>query len=132
MNSIQAVKLRENNMWILQDAWTNAYESAVIYAPVEIPGMQTVITGCESSNIAVLPSGFSILPDGLESRPFVITSSPEDRSSEGGSLLTVAFQILTSNSPTAKLSKESVESINNLLSCALHKIKARFQCDNGY
>lgn len=130
--SIQAVKLRENNMWILQDAWTNAYESAVIYAPVEIPGMQTVITGCESSNIAVLPSGFSILPDGLESRPFVITSSPEDRSSEGGSLLIVAFQILTSNSPTAKLSKESVESINNLLSCALHKIKARFQCDNGY
>uniref|UniRef100_A0A0V0IS60 Putative homeobox-leucine zipper protein GLABRA 2-like n=1 Tax=Solanum chacoense TaxID=4108 RepID=A0A0V0IS60_SOLCH len=130
--SIQAVKLRENNMWILQDTCTNAYESAVVYAPVDIAGMQSVITGCDSSNIAVLPSGFSILPDGLESRPFVITSRPEDRSSEGGSLLTVAFQILTSNSPTTKLSKESVESINNLLSCTLHKIKTRFQCDNGY
>ncbi|KAF3649658.1 Homeobox-leucine zipper protein GLABRA 2 [Capsicum annuum] len=129
--SIQAVKLREN-MWILQDTCTNAYESAVVYAPVDIAGMQSVITGCDSSNIAMLPSGFSILPDGLESRPFVITSKPEDRSSEGGSLLTVAFQILTSSSPTAKLSKESIESINNLLSCTLHKIKASFQCDNGY
>ncbi|XP_060205755.1 homeobox-leucine zipper protein GLABRA 2-like [Lycium barbarum] len=130
--SIQAVKLRENNMWILQDTSTNAYESAVVYAPVDIAGMQSVITGCDSSNIAVLPSGFSILSDGLESRPFFITSRPEDRSSEGGSLLTVAFQILASNSPTAKLCKESAESINNLLSCTLHKIKTSFQCDNGY
>ncbi|CAN4086826.1 unnamed protein product [Withania somnifera] len=130
--SVQAVKLRENNMWILQDTCTNAYESAVVYAPVDIAGMQSVITGCDSSNIAVLPSGFSILPDGLESRPFVITSRQDDRSSEGGSLLTVAFQILTSNSPTEKLSKESVESIHDLLSCTLHKIKASFQCDNGY
>ncbi|KAK4361905.1 hypothetical protein RND71_017146 [Anisodus tanguticus] len=130
--SIQAMKLRENNMWMLQDTCTNAYESAVVYAPVDIAGMQSVITGCDSSNIAVLPSGFSILSDGLESRPSFITSRPEDRSSEGGSLLTVAFQILTSNSPTAKLSKESVESINNLLSCTLHNIKTSFQCDNGY
>ncbi|CAN4088971.1 unnamed protein product [Withania somnifera] len=130
--SILAVKLRGENMWIFQDTCTNAYESAVIYAPVDIAGMQSVITGCDSSNIAVLSSGFSILPDGLESRPFVITSRPEDKSSEGGSLLTVAFQILTSNSPTAKLSKESVESVNNLLSCTLHKIKAIFQCDYGY
>ncbi|XP_075107444.1 homeobox-leucine zipper protein GLABRA 2 isoform X1 [Nicotiana tabacum] len=130
--SIQAVKLRENNMWILQDTCTNAYESAVVYAPVDIAGMQSVITGCDSSNTAVLPSGFSILPDGIESRGLVITSKPEDRSSEGGSLLTIAFQILTSNSPTAKLSKESVESVNNLLSCTLHKIKTSFQCDDAY
>nr|XP_016501674.1 PREDICTED: homeobox-leucine zipper protein GLABRA 2-like [Nicotiana tabacum] len=130
--SIQAVKLRENKMWILQDTCTNAYESTVVYAPVDIAGMQSVITGCDSSNTAVLPSGFSILPDGIESRGLVITSKPEDRSSEGGSLLTVAFQILTSNSPTAKLSKESVESVNNLLSCTLHKIKTSFQCDDGY
>ncbi|XP_019224886.1 PREDICTED: homeobox-leucine zipper protein GLABRA 2 isoform X2 [Nicotiana attenuata] len=130
--SIQAVKLRENNMWILQDTCTNAYESAVVYAPVDIAGMQSVITGCDSSNTAVLPSGFSILSDGIESRGLVITSKPEDRSSEGGSLLTIAFQILTSNSPTAKLSKESVESVNNLLSSTLHKIKTSFQCDDAY
>lgn len=103
----------------------------VVYAPVDIASMQSVMTGCDSSNTAVLASGFSILPDGLESRPLVITSKPEEKSTEGGSLLTIAFQILTSNSPTAKLSMESVESLNNLVSCTLQKIKKCLQCEDG-
>lgn len=119
-------------MWVLQDTCTNCFESMIVYAPVEIKGIQSVITGCDSSNIAVLPSGFSILPDGIESRNLVITSRPEEeKSAEGGSLLTIAFQILTSNSPTSKLSVESVESINSLISCTLHKIKESLNCEDG-
>lgn len=127
--SIQTMKSKEN-MWILQDSCTNSYESMVVYAPVDVTGMQSVMTGCDSSDIAILPSGFSILPDGLESRPLVITSKPEEKSTEGGSLLTTAFQILTSNSPTAKLSMESVESISNLISCTLRNIKTSLQCED--
>lgn len=118
-------------MWILQDCCTNSYESMVVYAPVDIAGMQSVMTGCDSSNLAVLPSGFSILPDGIESRPLVITSRPEEKTSEGGSLLTVAFQILTNASPTAKLTIESVESVNTLISCTLKNIKTSLQCEEG-
>ncbi|XP_021654904.2 LOW QUALITY PROTEIN: homeobox-leucine zipper protein GLABRA 2 [Hevea brasiliensis] len=121
--TIQAMKSKGNPMWVLQDCCTNAYESMVVYASVDINGMQSVITGCDSSNIAVLPSGFSILPDGLESRPLVITSRQEEKGTEGGSLLTMAFQILTNTSPTAKLSTESVESVNTLISCTLRNIK---------
>ena len=118
-------------MWILQDSCTNAYESMVVYASVDITGMQSVTTGCDSSNLAILPSGFSILPDGLEARPLVITSREEERSTEGGSLLTVAFQILTNNSPTAKLTVESVESVKTLISCTLRNIKTSLQCEEG-
>ncbi|KAL5824695.1 hypothetical protein ACOSQ3_020758 [Xanthoceras sorbifolium] len=129
--TIQTVKSKENGMWILQDSCTNSYESMVVYAPVDITGMQSVITGCDSSNIAVLPSGFSILPDGLESRPLVITSRQEEKSTEGGSLLTIAFQILTNNSPTARLSMESVESVSTLISCTLRNIKTSLQCEDA-
>ncbi|KAI3455444.1 hypothetical protein Pfo_012107 [Paulownia fortunei] len=124
-----AMKTDEHNMWVLQDSCTNAYESMVVYAPVDINGMQSVMTGCDSSNVAVLPSGFSILPDWIESRPLVITSRPEEKST-GGSLLTIAFQILISNSPTAKLSMDSVDSINTLISCTLQKIKSSLQCED--
>lgn len=126
---IQAMKTKDQNMWILQDSCTNAYESMVVYAPVDINGMQSVITGCDSSDIALLSSGFSVLPDGIESRSLVITSKPEEKSTEGGSLLTIAFQILTSNSPTAKLSMESVDSVNTLISCTLQSIKKFLQCE---
>ncbi|KAH6758817.1 HD-ZIP IV family of homeobox-leucine zipper protein with lipid-binding START domain-containing protein [Perilla frutescens var. frutescens] len=125
-----AMKNDVQKMWVLQDSSTNAYESMIIYAPVDIKGMQAVMTGCDSSNIAVLPSGFSILPDGIESRPLVITSRPEEKSTEGGSLLTMAFQILISNSSTAKLSLDSVDSVNTLISCTLQHIKSTLQCED--
>lgn len=129
--SIQAMKSKDNTMWILQDSCTNAYESMVVYAPVDMTGMQSVMTGCDSSNIAILPSGFSILPDGVESRPLVITSRPEEKSTEGGSLLTIAFQILTNTSPTAKLTMESMESVNTIISCTLKNIKTSLQCEDS-
>lgn len=125
------MKSKDNSMWVLQDSCTNAYESMVVYAAVDITGMQAVMTGCDSSNIAALPSGFSILPDGLESRPLVISSRHEEKSSEGGSLLTIAFQILTNTSPTAKLTVESVESVNTLISCTLRNIRTSLQCEDG-
>ncbi|XP_059290793.1 homeobox-leucine zipper protein GLABRA 2-like [Lycium ferocissimum] len=128
--TIQTMKLKEDT-WILQDTCTNAYESTIVYASVDIPHMKSVMTGRDSSNTAVLPSGFSILSDGLESRPLVITSIPEETCTDGGSLLTVVFQILTSNSPAAKLTVESVESVNNLISRALRRIKTSLQCEDG-
>ncbi|XP_016169615.1 homeobox-leucine zipper protein GLABRA 2 [Arachis ipaensis] len=129
--TIQTIKSKENSMWVVQDCCTNAYESMVVYAPVDITGIQSAMTGCDSSNLAVLPSGFSIVPDGMESRPVVITSRQEEKNTEGGSLFTIAFQILTNASPTAKLTMESVESVNTLLSCTLRNIRTSLQCEDG-
>lgn len=129
--TLLATKSREGNMWILQDSCTNSFESLVVYAPVDINRMQLVMTGCDSSNITLLPSGFSILPDGPETRTQVITSRPEERVTEGGSILTIAFQILANSSPTAKLTMESVETVGALISCTLQNIKTSLKCEDG-
>ncbi|KAG9456147.1 hypothetical protein H6P81_000655 [Aristolochia fimbriata] len=120
-----------NNMWVIQDNCTNSFESLVVYAPVNTTTMQSVITGCDSGSVAVLPSGFSVLPDGLDTRPLVLTSSRSgDRSPQGGSLLTVAFQVLANASPAAKLTMESVETVNTLLATTLQRIKTSLQCED--
>ncbi|KAF7814256.1 homeobox-leucine zipper protein GLABRA 2 [Senna tora] len=132
--TILAVKSQDKKSikWILQDSCTNAYESMVVYAPVDITPMQSVITGCDSSNLPILPSGFSILPDGI--RPSVITSKHQENTNggggRGGSLLAMAFQLLASTSPTAKLTRESVESVNTLISCTLRNIRTSLQCED--
>ncbi|KAE9600469.1 hypothetical protein Lalb_Chr14g0373201 [Lupinus albus] len=118
-------------MWIVQDNSTNPYESMVVYAPVDIAGIQSVMTGCDSSNLTILPSGFSIIPDGFESRPLLISSRQDEKNTEGGSLFTIALQILTNVSPTAKLSVESVDTVNNLVSCTLRNIRTSLQCEDG-
>ncbi|RDX88552.1 Homeobox-leucine zipper protein GLABRA 2, partial [Mucuna pruriens] len=129
--NIQKMQSKDNSVWILQDSCTSAYESMVVYAPVEFAGIQSVMSGCDSSNVAVLPSGFSILPDGIETRPLVITSRQEEKGTDqGGSLFTMAFQIIANASP-AKLTMESVEPVNNLVSCTLRNIRTSLQCEDG-
>ncbi|RWW67126.1 hypothetical protein BHE74_00025472 [Ensete ventricosum] len=93
---------------------TDASGSLVVYAPVDVPAMHLVMSGGDSSYVALLPSGFAILPDGRKAV---------------GSLLTVAFQILVNSQPTAKLTVESVETVNNLISCTVQKIKAALRCE---
>ncbi|XP_006647677.1 homeobox-leucine zipper protein ROC5 [Oryza brachyantha] len=116
-----AVSANQSSMLILQETCTDASGSIVVYAPVDIPAMQLVMNGGDSTYVALLPSGFAILPDG----PRIGASGYET----GGSLLTVAFQILVNNQPTAKLTVESVETVNNLISCTIKKIKTALQCD---
>uniref|UniRef100_A0A0E0K3J2 Uncharacterized protein n=1 Tax=Oryza punctata TaxID=4537 RepID=A0A0E0K3J2_ORYPU len=116
-----AVSANQSSMLILQETCTDASGSIVVYAPVDIPAMQLVMNGGDSTYVALLPSGFAILPDG----PRIGATGYET----GGSLLTVAFQILVNNQPTAKLTVESVETVNNLISCTIKKIKTALQCD---
>uniref|UniRef100_A0A7N0TRW0 Uncharacterized protein n=1 Tax=Kalanchoe fedtschenkoi TaxID=63787 RepID=A0A7N0TRW0_KALFE len=124
--TIQATESKDNPIWVLQDTCTNTFESTIVYGLVDPTHMRSaVMNGCNSSNTAILPSGFSILSDGLESRPSVITSQPED-SNSGGSLLTMAIQALVNTSPTA----EAVDSVSTLVSCALSNIRKCLQCED--
>ncbi|KAF7085103.1 hypothetical protein CFC21_088588 [Triticum aestivum] len=114
-----AMSANQSSMLILQETCTDASGSIVVYAPVDIPAMQLVMNGGDSTYVALLPSGFAILPDG---------PSIGSEHKTGGSLLTVAFQILVNSQPTAKLTVESVETVNNLISCTIKKIKTALQC----
>ncbi|CDY16639.1 BnaA09g20170D [Brassica napus] len=113
----------QSNMLILQESCTDASGSYVIYAPVDIVAMNVVLSGGDPDYVALLPSGFAILPD--------VVSSSTTASGSCGSLLTVAFQILVDSVPTAKLSLGSVATVNSLIKCTVERIKAALACDVG-
>nr|POE69422.1 homeobox-leucine zipper protein anthocyaninless 2 [Quercus suber] len=121
----------ESNMLILQETWTDASGSVVVYAPVDAPSINVVMSGGDSTYVALLPSGFSILPDDQSffggpqnCNGTVIKEDNNGCDGSGGCLLTVGFQILINSQPAAKLTVESVETVNNLISCTIQKIKA--------
>ncbi|XP_022986270.1 homeobox-leucine zipper protein HDG2-like isoform X2 [Cucurbita maxima] len=115
---VNSTNSSQSNMLILQESCTDPTVSFVIYAPVDIVAMNVVLNGGDPDYVALLPSGFAILPDG---------GGGEGVS--GGSLLTVAFQILVDSVPTAKLSLGSVATVNNLIACTVERIKASLSCD---
>ena len=102
-------------MLILQECCTDEACSLVVYAPVDIAAMSTVLNGGDPDSVALLPSGFAILPDGP---PRAGTANA------GGSLLTVAFQILVDHVPTARLSLGSVATVNKLISNTVVRIRS--------
>lgn len=118
----------QSNMLILQESCTDPTASFVIYAPVDIVAMNLVLNGGDPDYVALLPSGFAILPDGTNTHG---GGGGIGEAGSGGSLLTVAFQILVDSVPTAKLSLGSVATVNNLIACTVERIKASLSCDNA-
>ncbi|CAL9138047.1 unnamed protein product [Musa acuminata var. zebrina] len=116
----------QNTMLILQECCTDAYGSVVVYSPVDLPAINIVMSGEDPSYIPILPSGFTILPDGRAAAGASSSSNPMVGSS--GSLLTVAFQILMSGLPSAKLNLESVMTVNNLIGTTVQQIKSALNC----
>ncbi|MCI22606.1 homeobox-leucine zipper protein HDG11-like, partial [Trifolium medium] len=51
--------------------------------------------------------------------------------SSGGSLITVAFQIMVSSLPSAKLNMESVATVNGLIGETVQHIKAALNCPSS-
>ncbi|KAK9051429.1 hypothetical protein SSX86_028056 [Deinandra increscens subsp. villosa] len=125
-----AMNANQSSMLILQETCIDSAGSLVVYAPVDIPAMHVVMNGGDSAYVALLPSGFAIVPDGQGNRDGSETDNGGSGGGSGGSLLTVAFQILVNSLPTAKLTVESVETVNNLILCTVQKIKAALPSDN--
>ncbi|KAJ8633946.1 hypothetical protein MRB53_027282 [Persea americana] len=51
-------------MLILEESCTDLSGSLVVYAPVDLPAINIAMSGEDPSYIPVLPSGFTISPDG--------------------------------------------------------------------
>ncbi|KAK2988028.1 hypothetical protein RJ640_011291 [Escallonia rubra] len=121
---VNSANSSQSNMLILQESSTDPTGSFVIYAPVDIVAMNVVLGGGDPDYVALLPSGFAILPDGPTG------TGGGSEACAGGSLLTVAFQILVDSIPTAKLSLGSVATVNNLIACTVDRIKAAVAGEN--
>ncbi|KAK2649981.1 hypothetical protein Ddye_017470 [Dipteronia dyeriana] len=123
---VNSANSSQSNMLILQESCTDPAAAFVIYAPVDIVAMNVVLNGGDPDYVALLPSGFAILPDGT-----TVHGGSIGEAASGGSLLTVAFQILVDSVPTAKLSLGSVATVNNLIACTVERIKASLSCENA-
>ncbi|KAG2717052.1 hypothetical protein I3843_03G156400 [Carya illinoinensis] len=124
---VNSANSSQSNMLILQESCTDRTASFVIYAPVDIVAMNLVLNGGDPDYVALLPSGFAILPDGTSD----LGGGAIGEADSGGSLLTVAFQILVDSVPTAKLSLGSVATVNNLIACTVERIKASLSAENA-
>ncbi|KAL1568349.1 Homeobox-leucine zipper protein hdg11 [Salvia divinorum] len=127
---LRALNTSQNNMMILQESFLDPSGSLVVYCPVDLPSINIAMSGEDTSFIPLLPSGFTISPDGFPMGG-ASTSSNSDGSSSSGSLVTVVFQILVGNTPTARISPETVNTVNNLISNTIHHIKAAINCSSS-
>ncbi|MBA0622004.1 hypothetical protein Godav_007577 [Gossypium davidsonii] len=130
---LRAFNTSHNNMLILQESCIDSSGSLVVYCPVDLPAINVAMSGEDPSYIPLLPSGFTITPDGhLEQGDGASTSSSTGHGrSSGGSLITVAFQILVSSLPSAKLNLDSVTTVNNLIGTTVQQIKAALNCPSS-
>ncbi|KAK9056379.1 hypothetical protein SSX86_027469 [Deinandra increscens subsp. villosa] len=115
---VNSANSNQSNMLILQESISDSTGSYVIYAPVDIASMNVVLSGGDPDYVALLPSGFAILPDGPGQYEGGVLEV-----GTGGSLITVAFQILVDSVPTAKISLGSVATVNSLIKCTVERIK---------
>ncbi|KAI3495224.1 hypothetical protein L1887_37461 [Cichorium endivia] len=115
---VNSANSSQSNMLILQESSSDSTGSYVIYAPVDIGAMNVALSGGDPDYVALLPSGFAILPDGPGHYEGGVPIG-----GTGGSLLTVAFQILVDSVPTSKLSLGSVATVNSLIKCTVERIK---------
>lgn len=127
----KAFNTSQNNMLILQESCIDSSGSLVVYCPVDLPAMNVAMSGEDPSSIPLLPSGFTILPDGRRDQGEGTSSSSDVNNRSGGSLVTVAFQILVSSLPSGKLNLESVTTVNNLISTTVHQIKTALNCHSS-
>ncbi|KAJ4777057.1 Homeobox-leucine zipper protein ANTHOCYANINLESS 2 [Rhynchospora pubera] len=116
---------------ILQESCIDESGAMLVYTNIDCPTMHVVMDGGDSTYVALLPSGFVILPDGRPNNISVIGHPDEntnfnnniDSNNMSGSLVTVAFQIL-SPTQTGKFDNESVNTVRNLLTCTIQKIQS--------
>ncbi|TMX03161.1 hypothetical protein EJD97_017997 [Solanum chilense] len=106
-----------NGILIIQESITDPTGSFIVYAPIDIRAIDMILCGGNPDVVRLLPSGFAILPDGPSG------STNHEISDYTGSFLTIAFQILVDNVPTANISPQSVAAVDKLMFCTINKIK---------
>ncbi|PKA64881.1 Homeobox-leucine zipper protein ROC8 [Apostasia shenzhenica] len=114
----------ESNMLILQESCTDPSGSLIVYVSIDPTSINIAMSGEDPSFIPLLPSGFVVLPDGRPSFGSHASSSSNPMGGSSGSVLTIAFQIMVSSLPSAKLNLESVATVNHLIGATVQHIKA--------
>ncbi|XP_015087599.1 homeobox-leucine zipper protein HDG8-like [Solanum pennellii] len=115
-------------MLVLEEKSINEMGAFLVYAPIELRAITSIVNGCDATKVPILPSGIIISPDGRLSSNRYNTANAQN-----GSILTVVFQILIcdNNNPTSKQQQmETVASVHGVLSATILKIKEALGCSD--
>nr|XP_027187843.1 homeobox-leucine zipper protein HDG11-like [Cicer arietinum] len=109
----------EKNVLILQENFTSHVGSYVIFAGIDIASMNVAIRGEDTVKMHILPSGFVVCPNDQKS------NATNSEGFKGGSLLTLAYEILSCSSErTTNLTNvESAANARTLLTTTLENVK---------
>lgn len=112
----------DKKMMLLQECYMDALGGMIVYAPLDMALMSIAASGkVDPLKIPILPSGFTISSD---------NSGGSMASENGGTILTLAFQILITdkNSKIKNVTENSVDSVSRLISKTVQRIKSLFNC----
>lgn len=95
---------------LLQESFTTSDSSYVTFTPVEASSFSMILNGGDPDNVPVMPSGFSISPDGP--------------TGDEGSLVTIVFQILDGTASPMHIPSHSVGTMYKLITETAKSITA--------
>ncbi|KAL3613369.1 hypothetical protein CASFOL_042782 [Castilleja foliolosa] len=121
---IQPFVPKETKMLMLQETSIDSLGGLLVYAPMDLSDILSVVNGEDIAKIAILPSGYVVSGDGRTKKSSGASSSSNTNSNSAGSLLTVALQILVGHGTVTKeLNMEAVANVHSLISSTIQKIK---------
>ncbi|KAF8048008.1 hypothetical protein N665_2726s0005 [Sinapis alba] len=116
-DGISMTQSPNKKMMMLQECYMDALGGMIVYAPLDMASMSLAASGeVDPMNIPILSSGFTISNDGRRSM---------GRAEEGGTILTVVFQILVygEDNRIRKVNEQSVDMVTSLISSTVRDIK---------
>ena len=115
-------------MLVLEETSIDEMGAFLVYAPIDLRAINSIVNGGDAMKVPILPSGIIISPDGRLS-----SNRDNTASAQNGSILTVTFQIMIcgNNNPTSRQQKmEVVGSVNGVLSATILRIKEALGCSD--
>ncbi|GAU26619.1 hypothetical protein TSUD_102260 [Trifolium subterraneum] len=106
----------KTEIFYLQESYADSSVSYVIYAPLDESALAYLAKGSNPDNVIAYPSGFAIIPGGLDRNGY--------QSNGNESLLTVSFHILDKAiTNVAGIPPESVQTIYGIITETVNAIK---------
>ncbi|KAH7430487.1 hypothetical protein KP509_08G001000 [Ceratopteris richardii] len=132
--SLLRPKLGDGKMFILQECRSDDFSSTLVYAPADMISINAAVREVGTTGKFVyngkpiLPSGFIIVPEGqpIEKTP---GSEAERMETKGGSLMTVAFQLLISSEHPLNSTVELIQMMVALVCNTVDNIKSGLKCN---
>ncbi|GAV69636.1 hypothetical protein CFOL_v3_13137, partial [Cephalotus follicularis] len=98
----------------LHESYTTEMVSYVVYTPMDVFAMSTILNGGNPDNVGILPSGFAIFPGRFPRHT---------QNGDCGSILTIGFDIIDNSSSEEYMPIQSIETIHKIIETTATLIK---------